>query len=294
VSLEAVERLAEEFPVAAVCNALGRSRSAVYAARARKEAGPSRQDRARQHIRHVIKAVFEENRGVSGRPRMRRALAAKGIGISVNRLRREMAQMGLYGKIRRKFKTTTLSDGVSRIAPNLLKQKFKATAPDRVWCGDITYVRTWEGWLYVAVVIDLFSRKVVGWSVADHMRVDLVTDAFDLAVSRRNVQPGLIFHSDRGSQYASNAMRRRLKRLKAKQSMSRKGDCYDNAVVESFNDKLKQELIHRASWPTKAKAKLAIVEYIERFYNATRMHSTLDYLSPNQFEQHHVAAEAAA
>ena len=294
MSLETVERLTKEYPVAVVCEALGRSRSALYAARVRKKAGSSAKDKERRNIRHIIKTVFEENRGVYGRPRMRRALAAKGIQIGVNRLRREMAQMGLYGKLRRKFKKTTLSDGVSRIAPNLLKQNFDVSAPDRVWCGDITYVRTWEGWLYVAVVIDLFSRKVVGWSVADHMRVDLVTDAFDMAVARRNVEPGLIFHSDRGSQYASNAMRRRLKRLKAKQSMSRKGDCYDNAVVESFNDKLKQELIHRASWPAKAGAQLAIVEYIERFYNTKRMHSTLDYLSPNQFEQQHVAAKAAA
>ncbi|MEE9386425.1 MAG: IS3 family transposase [Nannocystaceae bacterium] len=154
------------------------------------------------------------------------------------------------------------------------------------------YVRTWQGWLYVAVVIDLFSRKVVGWAVADHMRADLVTGAFDMAVARRNVEPGLIFHSDRGSQYASNGMRRRLRRLKSKQSMSSKGNCYDNAVVESFNDKLKQELIHRHAWPTKAAAKLAIVDYIERFYNAQRLHSTLGYLSPNNFENQHAARAA--
>lgn len=293
MKLEYAQTAVEEFPVALVCDALEISRSAFYESRARAKRGPSARELDRRRLRHAIATTFKENRGAYGRPRMRRALAAKGIQISVNRLRHEMASMGLYGKLRRSFKKTTLSEHGEAIAKNLLKQKFQADAPDRVWCGDITYVRTWQGWLYVAVVIDLFSRKVVGWAVADHMRADLVTGALDMAVARRNVEPGLIFHSDRGSQYASNAMRRRLRRLKIKQSMSGKGNCYDNAVVESFNDKLKQELIHRRSWPTKAAAKLAIVDYIERFYNAKRMHSTLDYLSPNSFEEQHAARTAA-
>lgn len=291
--LEHAEAAAEEFPVAVVCNALDISRSAFYESRARAKRGPSVRELDRRRLRHAIATTFKENRGAYGRPRMRRALAAKGIRISVNRLRHEMASMGLYGKLRRSFKKTTLSEHGHAIAENLLKQKFQADAPDRIRCGDITYVRTWQGWLYVAVVIDLFSRKVVGWAVADHMRADLVTSAFDMAVARRNVEPGLIFHSDRGSQSVSDAMRRRLRRLGMKQSMSGKGNCYDNAVVESFNDKLKQELIHRHIWPTKPAAKLAIVDYIERFYNPKRIHSTLGYLSPNNFEDQHAARAAA-
>jgi len=293
VNFEHAEAAAREFPVAVVCDALEISRSAFYESRARAKRGPSVRELDRRRLRHAIVTTFNENRGAYGRPRMRHALAAKGIQVSVNRLRHEMASMGLYGKLRRSFKKTTLSEHDHPIAKNLLKQNFHVDAPDRIWCGDITYVRTWQGWLYVAVVIDLFSRRVVGWAVADHMRADLVTAAFDMAVARRSVEPGLIFHSDRGSQYASNAMRRRLRRLGIKQSMSGKGNCYDNAVVESFNDKLKQELIHRHTWPTKASAKLAIVDYIERFYNAKRLHSTLGYLSPNHFEDQHAARVAA-
>jgi transposase InsO family protein len=205
-----------------------------------------------------------------------------------------MAEMGLQAKPRRRFKKTTDSDHDRAIAPNLLKQHFNVDAPNRVWCSDITYVRTWQGWLYVCVVVDLFARKVVGWSVADHMRAELVTDAFDMAVGRRNVESGLIFHSDRGSQFASRVLRRRIKRLKMKQSMSGKGNCFDNAVVESFNDKLKQELIHRHIWSTKSKATIAIADYIERFYNSQRLHSTLGYMTPNNFEAGRADNRAAA
>ena len=155
-------------------------------------------------------------------------------------------------------------------------------------------MRTWAGWVYVCVVIDLFSRKVVGWAAADHMRAELVTDAFDMAVGRRRVEPGLIFHSDRGGQFASRQLRRRLTRFRMRQSMSRRGNCYDNAVVESFNDKLKQELVHRHPWPTRERVYLATADYIERFYNPVRLHSTLGYLSPNDFEDLHRGAESLA
>ena len=156
------------------------------------------------------------------------------------------------------------------------------------------YIRTWEGWVYACFIIDLYSRKVVGWALASHMRADLVTAAFDMAVGQRKPGEGLIFHSDRGGQYASKALRRRLRRHKMKQSMSRAGDCYDNAVSESFHDKLKQELIYRGTWPTRRAAIDAVVDYVARFYNPKRLHSTLGYLSPNEFENINLSAAQAA
>ena len=293
MSYELVEAARGDVPTVVACEALGVSKSAYYEGRKRSAAGPSEREREELRLEHAIRTAFEEFRGVYGRPRLQRVLRARGHRISVNRLKRKMAEMGLQAKPRRKFKKTTDSEHDGAIAPNLLQQTFSADAPNRVWCSDLTYVRTWEGWLYVCVIVDLFSRKVVGWAVADHMRADLVTDAFDMAVGRRAIEPGLIFHSDRGSQYASKAMRRRLRRHKMRQSMSGKGNCYDNAVVESFNDKLKQELVHRHVWPTKSGAKTAIAEYIERFYNAKRMHSALGYVTPNAFEDQRGVQEAA-
>ncbi len=294
MNYELVDDSRGKLPASVACDALGVSRSAYYAHVARSQEPPSTREREDVRLEHAIRTAFDEYRGAYGRPRLLRVLRARGFQIGANRLRRKMAQMGLQAKPRRKFKMTTDSEHDRPIAPNLLDQDFSVDAPDRVWCSDITYIRTWQGWLYACVVIDLFARKVVGWSVEDHMRADLVTAAFDMAVGRRDVEPGLVFHSDRGSQYASKALRRRIKRMKMKQSMSKKGDCYDNAVVESFNDKLKQELIHRDVWPTKAKAELAIAEYIECFYNSKRMHSTIGFMTPNEYENAYAAHKAAA
>ncbi len=294
MNFERIEAVAEEYPASVVCEVLGVSRSGLYAYRARTRRPLTPRERENTKLDHTIATVFDEGRRSYGRPRMQRALRARGIRIGDNRLRKKMRQMGLVAKPKRRFRKTTDSDHDSPIAPNLLEQDFNAKAPNRVWCSDITYVRTWAGWVYVCVIIDLFSRKVVGWAAADHLRAELVTDAFDMAIGRRLVEPGLIFHSDRGGQFASRQLRRRLTRFRMRQSMSRRGNCYDNAVVESFNDKLKQELVHRHSWPTRERVCLAIADYIERFYNPVRLHSTLGYLSPNDFEDLHRGAESLA
>ena len=166
----------------------------------------------------------------------------------------------------------------------MLDREFNPDAPNRVWAADLTYIRTWAGWLYLAVVIDLFSRRVVGWALADNMRTELVLAALGNAYEARRPPPGLIHHSDRGSQYASREYRRALETMGATCSMSRKGDCWDNAVVESFFGTLKQELLYRGTWSTIAVTNDAIVDYIERFYNVRRRHSTLDYISPLEYE----------
>ena len=233
---------AAEAPTAVACRALGLSRSAYYAYLRTKNATSSKRRQKRRRLEHAIRTAFEEFRGRYGRPRLLRVLRSRGVRIGANLLRKKMAQMGLQAKPRRRYRTTTDSNHGRPCSPNLLKQQFEVAAPNRVWCSDITYVHTQEGWLYVCVVIDLFARKVVGWHVAEHMRAELVTRAFDMAVGRRSPPPGLVFHSDRGSQYASTAFRTRLRTAKMLQSMSARGDCYDNAVVESFNDKLKQVL----------------------------------------------------
>lgn len=283
-----------DFPVATLCKVFGVSRSGYYDFVGRMKRPTTERQRATRKLDHAIQVAFDESGGTYGRPRILRALRKQGMRVGENRIRGRMAAMRLQAKPRRHFVKTTLSDHDKKVAPNLVRQNFSVEAADRVWCSDITYVRTWQGWVYVAVVIDLFSRKVVGWAAASHMRSKLVTDAMTMAIGRRNIQPGLIFHSDRGSQYVSKAVRHILRRNEMRQSMSAKGNCYDNAVVESFNDKLKQELIHRHIWPTRARATLAIADYIECFYNPKRMHSTLGYLSPNDYENQHVAREAVA
>lgn len=215
-----------DFPVATLCKVFGVSRSGYYDFVGRMKRPPTERERAARRLDHEIRVAFDEGRGAYGRPRILRALRNKGVRVGENRIRGRMAAMRLQAKPRRRFVKTTLSDHDQKVAPNLVRQNFSADAADRVWCSDITYVRTWQGWVYVAVVIDLFSRKVVGWAAAEHMRSKLVTDAMTMAIGRRSVQPGLIFHSDRGSQYASKAVRHILRRNEMQRSMSAKGNCY--------------------------------------------------------------------
>lgn len=294
MTYEQIEAAKGDAPVTAACSALGASTSAFYEWRQRRDAAPTKRELDDRRLDHAIRVAFDENRGVYGRPRLRLVLREQGVVVGANRLRRKMREMGLNAKPRRRFKNTTLSDHDERVAPNLLNRKFTADAPNRVWVSDITYIRTWEGWVYACFIIDLFSRKVVGLALADHMRADLVTRALDMAVSRRRPEAGLILHSDRGSQYVSKAVRRRVRRYSFVQSMSRAGNCYDNAVSETFHDKLKQELIYRRTWPTRRSVTLAVIEYVEQFYNSRRLHSSLDFLSPNQFEQQHAATMEVA
>jgi transposase InsO family protein len=210
--------------------------------------------------------------------------------VGPNRVRRLMQQGNLAVRTRRRYKVTTNSKHPLPIAANVLDRKFDVAeigGPNRAWAGDITYISTREGWLYLAVVIDLFSRRVLGWAMSHEMGAELVITAFRMAVGRRRPPAGMIAHSDRGVQYASLAFQEELKRYGLRCSMSRKGNCWDNAVVESFNATIKTELIHRSVWETREDARAAVYEYIEVWYNSKRIHSSLGNLSPITFEAQH-------
>lgn len=232
----------------------------------------------------MIKPIFEEGRRNYGARRIAEKLALSEVFVSRRRIRNLMEVAGLACKTKHKFKATTDSKHNKHISPNLLGRQFKVMQSNRYWVGDITYIPTNEGWLYLAVVIDLYSRQVVGWSMGGHMQAKLVNDAMLMAIWKRKPARGLIWHTDRGSQYASDSHRKVLAEHKIIQSMSRKGDCWDNAVSESFFHTLKTELTHHHKFKTREEAKHVIFEYIEVFYNRIRIHSTNNYLSPVDFE----------
>jgi len=221
---------------------------------------------------------------------MHAALAAEGIEISRNRVARLMKEAGLRAKTKRRFKATTQSKHDLPVAPNLLDQDFTVDRPNAVWVSDITYIPTDEGWLYLATTIDLYSRRVVGWAMEPHMKTDLVMAALTMAIGIRNPGPGLLHHSDRGSQYASRRYQEALKAAGMRCSMSRKGNCYDNAVQESWYHTLKTELVFHVRFKTRAEAISKIFEYIEVFYNRERLHSSLGYKAPAVFESERSAA----
>ena len=221
--------------------------------------------------------LFEKSRGIYGTRRLKRLLAKEGFIVSRRRIGRLLNQAGLCCQTKRRFKVTTDSKHNQPIAPNLLARQFTVSQPDQCYVGDITYIWTQEGWLHLAVVIDLFSRQVVGWSIRNHMRTSLVNDALMMAVWKRKPKKGLLWHTDRGSQYASDSHRLLLKQHGITQSMSAKGDCWDNAVAESFFRSLKTECVYRYTLKTKAMAKQLIFDYIEVFYNRQRLHSANDY-----------------
>jgi len=232
----------------------------------------------------MIRRIFAQFRGRYGAPRIHRELAREGVLVSRKRVARLLREAGLRAKGRRKYKPTTDSNHTLPVAPNLVQRDFQTERPDAVWVSDITYIWTRHGWMYLAAILDLYSRKIVGWSLADRMTASLVCNALDAAVRIRRPCPGLIFHSDRGSQYASRIFRRRLGRHQMRQSMSRRGDCWDNAVAESFFATLKKELVRDRAFDSHDQARSAIFEYIEVFYNRQRAHSFLSYATPNQFE----------
>ncbi len=239
-----------------------------------------------------IQVIHKQSRQTYGAPRIHAALKDKGFQVGRHRVARLMSQQGICVRPRRRFKTTTDSNHPFPIAENLLKRNFTTTEPDKTWVADITYIPTTQGWLYLAVIIDLFSRRVVGWSMAEHMRVDLVTSALQAALGHRlAAASGLIFHSDRGSQYASHDYRGALQAANISCSMSRRGNCWDNAVAERFFGTLKNELVHSQNFASQEIAKTAIVEWIEVFYNRQRIHSTLNYRSPIQFEEEYWASQ---
>jgi transposase InsO family protein len=231
----------------------------------------------------LIKAIHAEVKGAYGSRRMHRELKGRGHRIGINRVERLMREAGIRARHKRRFKATTDSKHSMPVAANLLARNFTPPAPNKVWTGDITYIATGEGWLYLAIVLDLFNREVIGWSIKPRMTADIVTDALSMAWFRRKPEAGVIFHSDRGSQYASHAMRDKLAEYGMTASMSRKGNCWDNAPTESFFNSLKNERVHGTRYATRAEAEADLFEYIAIFYNRRRRHSTLGYNSPTQF-----------
>lgn len=277
-----IKAKAGEFMIKPMCKCLKVNRSAYYAW---CNSTPSTKKLEEQHLKEKIKVIFLTNKSSYGARRIKKALKKDGLIISKRRISRLMKEAGLYCKTKHKFRITTDSRHNLPVSPNLLQRNFIFNHPNQAYVRDITYIPTLEGWLYLAVVIDLFSRQVVGWSMKKHMRVSLVNDALLMAIWNRKPKRGLIWHTDRGSQYASIDHRTLLKTHGIQQSMSRKGDCWDNAVAESFFHTLKVELIHQSKFKTIEEAKNTIFEYIEIFYNRFRMHSANDYLSPVEYEQ---------
>jgi len=237
-----------------------------------------------------MKAIHAQVKQEYGWPRMHKELLARGIRVGKDRVRKLMKQHGIRAKTKRKFVVTTDSRHSLPVAPDLVQRNFTPEAPNRLWSGDITYIATDEGWLYLAAVIDLFSRQVVGWSLKPHMQTGLVKDAITMAWFRRKPEPGLIFHSDRGSQYCSDEFQEALKAWGMRSSMSRKGNCWDNAPTESFWGRLKAASVHGRKFATRVQASQAVMDWIA-FYNHTRLHSTLGYVSPMTFEQRWYAAQ---
>lgn len=270
------------FPVSAMCRVLGVSRSGLYAWMRR---GPSSRELEDRKLSKEIHRIHTESRGTYGSPRVHRSLEREGVRVGRGRVERLMRREGLSGRVRHRFKRTTDSNHSRPIAPNTLDRQFAVDSRDRVWAGDITYVRTSTGWAYLAVIMDLYSRLIVGWAMADHMRTQLVEEALERALGWRSPDANALHHSDRGSQYASESYRAKLRIHGIEVSMSRRGDCYDNAVVESFFGTLKQELVHHSSWHDLAEARGAIHDYIEVFYNRKRLHSTLGYRTPMEVDQ---------
>jgi len=271
-----------DVPVEAACNVLEVTRSGYYAWLRRPM---SRRDDRRRQLAARIRVVHAEHRGVYGSPRVYRVLKAQGERVSENTVAGVMRQEGVRARVKRKFvPRTTDSAHTQPVAPNTLDRVFESAAPNRKWAADITYIATDEGWLYLAGIIDLYSRRIVGWSMAEHMRAELVSEAMKMALAQRRPKGGLLHHSDRGVQYACDAYQDLLWRHGIRVSMSGKGDCWDNAVMESFWGTLKTELVNHEHYTTRDQARQSIFEYIEVFYNRKRLHSSLGYVSPEAFE----------
>jgi transposase InsO family protein len=272
------------------CELLKVSRAAYYAHR---DATPSTRQRQDDDLTAEIIAIHDESKGTYGTPRLHAELRARGRRHSRKRVARLLRATGRAGRAPKRWRTTTIPDPAATTPADLIKRDFSCSASEtnKRWCGDITYIRTWEGWLYLATVIDLGSRRVVGWATADHLRTDLIAEALDNAVAQRRPAPGVIFHSDRGCQYTSTQFGDLADDLGVRLSVGRKGECWDNAVAESFFATIKTELIDRRGWPTRTAAHKAIFEYIEGWYNTRRLHSSLGYLSPNAYEASHRTTE---
>jgi len=268
-------------PARWLCSALQVSARGYYAWRRRPESARRRRDR---QLLVAIRASYERSRRVYGSPRVLLDLLDSGEACSRKRIARIMQGNGLVAVQRRRFKATTMSGHDYPVQANLLERNFAAAAPNQVWLGDITYIATEEGWLYLAALLDLYSRKIVGWSTAERIDRMLTLTALEIALRHRRPSPGLIHHTDQGSQYAAYEYQKRLEEVQARPSMSRKGDCYDNAPMESFFSTLKRERVHRRRYWSREEAREDLGDYIDGFYNLTRRHSELGGVSPVQYE----------
>ena len=277
-----------EFPIATMCRVLEVSTSGYYAWLNRP---PSKRDRDDAMLTEKIRVIHRRSRGTYGAPRIHAELRDAGICVGRKRVARLMQAAGLEGVSRRKTPTTTIRSERERPAPDLVERDFSAEAPNRLWVADITYIPTLVGFLYLAVVLDAFSRRVVGWSMANHLRTELVLAALEMALGQRKPE-GVIHHSDQGSQYTSIAFGARCRVAGVRPSMGSVGDCYDNALCESFFATLECELIDREHFATRAEARMAVFEFIEGWYNPHRRHSALDYQSPVAYERKHQLAVA--
>lgn len=286
-----IEAEKANFPVEFMCRQLGVSRSGYYASRKRE---PSKRSRDEEKLAQEIRLAHEGSRGTYGSPRVHAQLAADGRRTSRKRVARLMRENGLVSRSKRRFRRTTNSNHAFPVAPNVLGRNFAAKAPNEAWVTDITYVWTREGWLYVAAILDLYSRLVVGWAMSERIDRQLCLDALNMAAQSRRPAPGLVHHSDRGSQYASTEYRQALEANEMVCSMSRKADCWDNAVAESFWSTLKAELIDGTDFPTRAAAKQAIFEFIAVFYNRRRLHSHTNYRTPAEHDALYFSARKAA
>ena len=275
------------------CDLFEVSRAAYYQ---RRNGEPSVRATTDAELTEQIKAIHAESKGTYGSPRIHRELGHRGVVCGRRRVTRLMRIAGLEGRCKKRWRKTTMADPEAEAAKDLIQRHFGPCEEiDRRYVGDITYIATWEGWAYLATVIDLASRKVVGWALADHMRTELVEDALTMAFTNRRPDEGVIFHSDRGCQYTSKDFADLARANGVVLSVGRKGECWDNAVAESFFATIKRELIDTRSWPTRAGLHRAVFEYIEGWYNTRRLHSTLGYLSPAQYEMlHHNADRQAA
>ena len=277
-----IDEAKKEFPVHRLCRVLGVSQSGYFAWKGRPACRRQHEDMV---LLSQVRSAFALSHGTYGSPRMTRELQANGLAVGRRRTARLMRENGLRARQKRRFRRTTDSHHAWPIAPNLLDQDFSADGPDQKWGSDISYIWTREGWLYLAVVIDLFARRVVGWAVADRLHRELALTALRKALIMRRPAPGLIHHADRGSQYCSMDYQAELRKHGILISMSGKGNCYNNAVVESFFKTLKSELVWRTMFETRPDAERAIGRYIDGFYNPVRRHSALDFTSPAQFEK---------
>jgi putative transposase len=280
-----IERNRYRWPVSISCEVLGVSASGFHESKLREPIDPKRPRRAMSNDALLvhIRAIHQESKAEYGWPRVWKELLVRGIRVGKDRVQKLMKQHGIRAKTKRKFRVTTDSKHDLPVSPNLLMREFSPAAPDQVWAGDITYLWTGEGWLYLAVVVDLFSRQVVGWSMKPHMKADMVLDALRMAWFRRRPARGLIFHSDRGSQYCATVYHDALDTYGMKSSMSRKGDCWDNAVVESLWGSLKVARIYESTFATRRAVMDEVIDWFG-FYNRHRLHSTLGYVSPMEYE----------